>query len=103
MAKKSGGPQKTCVKCGKSIHARTTKCPHCKAEQPIKAKSAKPKKVKGQDLTGIVEKIQELGGLSAIKSAVADYERVQTAIDAFGGYDRAKELLTLVEAIKGLK
>jgi len=47
VAKKKAAPMKVCPSCGKSCHARCSKCPHCGAEfkkkvAPVK-KTAAPK------------------------------------------------------------
>ena len=48
---KRKAPSRPCVKCGKPVHPRAKKCPHCGGEQPqpkAKAKAAarKPRKAK---------------------------------------------------------
>jgi predicted ATP-dependent serine protease len=56
--KKRGAPSKTCIKCGKTIHARTTNCPHCHEWQPVKEKPPQAEAVTGKKThTTAVEKL----------------------------------------------
>lgn len=83
---KSGGPRKSCVSCGKDIHARTTTCPHCQAGQPIKGKGKKPADAPqtapdapGSELQGITDVFDlcKRMGSEKVKALIGLFERAK--------------------------
>ncbi len=80
MAKKA--PMKVCAKCGKSNHARSIKCKFCHATFPVKIKTS-----------------------ASIKKSTATSDILNTAIHlvkAAGSFEKAKAILSELEAIKKL-
>lgn len=110
MAKKkgvSGGPQKTCPACNKSVHAatRTCECGHV-----FQAKAAKKSKTGAADVD--FERLamefvlfNQAGNLDKALKAVEGYKEDSLAqfIAACGGADKAKGLLQGLAAKQGAK
>jgi hypothetical protein len=92
-AGKPGGPQKTCVKCGKSMHARQKACPFCNAEQPVKAKAAMTvRKPKGA--------AQSTNGVSGAVTADEIRTARKLVQEGFGGdYEKAGAALKLIAKV----
>ncbi len=99
--KKKKGMQgkRKCPKCDRIMGVRVTTCDCGHVFIP------KAKKKSGGELSlgKITDLIEQAGGLSALKKALSEYNRVVAPIEALGGYDAAQAILSKVEEIRALK
>lgn len=92
MAKR-GAPSKTCIKCGKSIHARSKTCPHCSAKQPSKAAAAAKPGAKRSRRPTARKQSTEVGPLTPEHA-----KDLSAVVDTFGGIEETKRALDELSA-----
>ena len=101
MAKKKRGmPTKTCVKCGKKIHARKAVCPKCGAEQPKPEKAVTAKPAAGKTRKPAAAKRRRRRAVA--KPAPGGLPEAIGFVRQVGGLDQAKDLLNQIDEIKKL-
>jgi hypothetical protein len=95
--KVAGQGRKQCPKCDAIIGARAMVC-ECGHKFTPKAKPLSS----SSSLEKSVEIVRVIGGVKALKAALEAYAKTAKPIDQLGGYEKAKEVLGQLEAIKAL-
>jgi len=98
--KKRGFPSKTCPKCGKVIHARKFKCPHCSYDFGLGDKYATPAPTaEAAPAATAVEAPTKAANAITLEQIKAVGQMVKT----IGGFRRLHEMVSVIREVGGLK
>ena len=93
-AEKKAAPTKPCASCGKPIHPRQKKCPHCGAEQP-QAKKKPTKALARTNVKSTAKPVAVAAGISGDTLHIVS--SVHQAIEACGGVEQLRSVLDAIK------
>ena len=105
--KKRGRKQVECPTCKKPTATRAGKCAECGTPKPTAA--TKKSKKGGTPLLDLIElnhriaKVNDMGGLSAVKKKIAAVANAVEALSELGGVEGAEATLAALEALESIK
>lgn len=99
--KKRGFPSKQCPKCGKTIHARKFKCPHCNHDFGLADKYATP--APAAEAAPVAAATVEAPAKAANAITLEQIRAVGQMVKTIGKFRCLHEMLGVIREVGGLK